>query len=411
MGGHFVLRKNPNFRLSAEIARVLYSVFEHEKLTGRVEIDQLDVLKPYMESSILSVIMKGTQGGLAENGDKKEEIGDMELFAKYKKLQDLEMTVPLDFTKKPTLEINFVRKKSSVNQNMFIDCFSKSTGNLIEIEDLEDFSKKARASLAFLNLKAFDKAANQELEEIKEQEVGFGNNNFQKKLSNALRGLKQVVSDSIKFSPYRFDHNSENISWVGNFVTLGKAEQLVFDNLYIIGDTIEGILTDSDEISYELAGSYSVRTKEFEIVGMSFDKTKSIKIKGELQDFKLKGHMSKKPNTGPSSNVEIKLLGFEGKMTLRLFAAKQVHENLPVVLKLTNSYLYGMALFEKDYVFLNGVRDKNEGYGLEINTNNKKIKNVVLMQVRSASDDSERVSSFERKMVFRNDEMELILFY
>lgn len=411
MGGHFVLRKDPTFRFSSEIARVLHSAFEQEKLTGKVELDELDVLKPYMESSILSVIVKGAQGGLADHCDKKEEIGDMELFAKYKKLHELDMVVPPDFIKKLTTEINPVRKTSSVNHNKFIDTYSKSTGNITEIEDPEDFSKKARASLAFLNLKAFDKAATQELEEIKDSPVAFNKNDFQRKLSNAVRGLKQVISDSIKNSLYRFDHNSENISWVGNFVTLGKKEQLVFDNLYIIGDTIEGIFTDSDEISYELAGSYSVRTKEFEIVGMSFDKTKSIKIKGELQDFKLKGHMSKKPNTGPSSNVEIKLLGFEGKSTLRLLGENVLYENLPMVLKLTNSYLYGIVLFEKDYVFLNGVRDRNEGYCLEINTNNKKIKNVVLMQMRNGSDDQSRTSNFERKLTFINEEIEVILCY
>lgn len=43
-------------------------------------------------------------------------------------------------------------------------------------------------------------------------------------------------------------------------------------------DRIEGLFIDKNEIVYELAGSCSYRTKVFEIIGLSKDKTKTLKI-------------------------------------------------------------------------------------------------------------------------------------
>ncbi len=63
----------------------------------------------------------------------------------------------------------------------------------------------------------------------------------------------------------------------------------MIDNLFIIYDRLEGIFVDNEENIYELAGSLSYRTKEFEIIGLSMDKTKSIKVRGTFSDLKFKG--------------------------------------------------------------------------------------------------------------------------
>lgn len=52
-------------------------------------------------------------------------------------------------------------------------------------------------------------------------------------------------------------------------------------------DRIEGIFINKNEEIYELAGSCSYWTKEFEIIGMTKDKKKSLKIRGHLNGFKL----------------------------------------------------------------------------------------------------------------------------
>lgn len=39
--------------------------------------------------------------------------------------------------------------------------------------------------------------------------------------------------------------------------------------MYIINDQIEGVFIDENEELYELVGSCSYRTKEFEIIGLS----------------------------------------------------------------------------------------------------------------------------------------------
>lgn len=410
MGGHFVLRKDTSFKFTNELAKVLHAVSEAEKNSGKVNLKDIEILKPYMEASILSVISQNAQGGVPEFTDHKEEIEDIELFEKYKRQQNPD-NVASEIRKKTTLSNNG-KRISILRQSLIqMDIDDDDSLNDSFLPDEEaDVVHKARASLAFLNLKATEKMANIELQELNASKNQFVRNDFQTRLGFALRGLKQVVTESIKQCRYKFDNDSEHISWVGNFVALGKEQQIIFNNFYIIGDAIEGIFTDIDDVNYELAGSYSSRSKEFEIVGLSFDKSRSVKLKGEFNNFKLKGKMTKKPFAGPPLDFEIKLLGNEGKATVRFFSENSIHENQTVVIKVTDSYLYGIILLEKDYVFLNGVSDKL-GYGIEISSSNKKIKNNILVEVKTVTDDKQKLSAYERKMVFRNDEMEIILHY
>jgi hypothetical protein len=402
MGGHFVLRKDTSFRFSTEVARVLHEIIEREKSGERVEFNDLEVLKPYTEASILSVIVKRDQEGIPDFIDENQDEGDRDLFERYKKLQENDASALAGPQRKSTVTNPGFRRESEVNSKVL---------KIEAIEEDLELTRKARASLAFMNLQAVDKLATQELQEIDAKQNGLTSNNFQKNLSNALRGLKQTVSDSIRRAHYKFDQNSENVNWVGTFVTLGKEEQIIFDNLYIIGDMIEGIFTDADGVSYELAGSYSLKSKEFEIVGMSFDKTKSVKIRGELANFKLRGVMSRQPASGPSSNVEIKLIGYESKALIKFYSNGVSFENLDATFKLTSAYLYGMIAFEKDIIFLNGVNEKEIGYGLEINTSNKQFKNNVLIQAKSEYNAKDKSSAYDRKLVFWNDDVEIVLFY
>lgn len=58
-----------------------------------------------------------------------------------------------------------------------------------------------------------------------------------------------------------------------------------------------------------MAGSCSYRTKVFEIIGLSKEKTKTLKIHGNLDGFYLKGNLSFKPIQGADSAVELKMNG------------------------------------------------------------------------------------------------------
>jgi hypothetical protein len=405
LGGHFVLRRDNSFRMNSEIATIMNEYLDIERKESKVMLDDIEELDFYMESSILSVIVKGVQGGIPEFLDKTEEIAHMELFEKFKKLQDVDNSVVPETKKKP-VKASSKQKKTDKNKSFKKLEVSKKT------EEISEIPKKVRASLALINLHAVDKIATHDLKELNLKHNSILKNDFKDNLTLALRDLKQVVENSIGRSVFKFDHNkNENISWVGNFITLGREEQVVFDNLYIIGDIIEGIFTDVNEVSYEMAGSYSSKTKEFEIVGMSFDKNKSIKFKGELTNFKLRGVMTKKPANGPSSNVEIKLLGHESKAVVHLLSSGVIYENLESTFKLTKSYLYGMILFQKDYIFLNGFKDKDSGFGLEINSTNKLFKNNLLIQVNEKACEKEELSLYEKKLIFQNEDMEIILFY
>ena len=409
MGGHFVLRRDTSFKFTNELAKVLHAVAEAEKSAGKVNLKDLEILKPYMESSILSVISQDAQGGIPQFTDQKNDLEDIELFEKYKRNQNPD-NVAAEIRKKTTISSN--GKRISVLRQSLIqmDEGDDSLDDSILPDEEADVVHKARASLAFLNLKATEKMANIEIQELNASKNQFVKNDFQTRLGFALGGQKQVVTDSIKQCRYKFNDNSEHISWVGNFVALGKEQQIIFNNFYIIGDAIEGIFTDADDFTYELAGSYSSRSKEFEIVGLSFDKSRSVKLKGEFANFKLKGKMTKKPFAGPALDFEIKLLGYEGKAVLRFFGDNSVNENMSAVLKITDSYIYGIILLDKDYIFLNGVSDKL-GYGIEISSSNKKIKNNILVEVKTVADEKQKMSAYERRIVFRNDEMELILYY
>lgn len=64
--------------------------------------------------------------------------------------------------------------------------------------------------------------------------------------------------------------------------TFGKEQNLVINNLYVNGDTIEGVYCDSMGNIYELFGTYLPRTRDFEIVGISTTKTQSLRLKGLL---------------------------------------------------------------------------------------------------------------------------------
>lgn len=79
--------------------------------------------------------------------------------------------------------------------------------------------------------------------------------------------------------------------------------------MYIINDQIEGVFIDENEELYELVGSCSYRTKEFEIIGLSQSKTKSIKIRGLIDGLKLKGNFSIKPSKSPDSQIEFQMGG------------------------------------------------------------------------------------------------------
>ena len=66
MSGHFVLKKDSTFRFSSNITTYHKAFVEKEIKFQKFNLRELVTLHPYIESSILAVVVKGEQGGIRD---------------------------------------------------------------------------------------------------------------------------------------------------------------------------------------------------------------------------------------------------------------------------------------------------------------------------------------------------------
>lgn len=380
--GTFALRKNNGFKLVQEVVKVLEKNQSHTLPTDPLTAPYL---KTYTEKSIASVLIKGAQGGvIIETDSVKSQQEDANLFNKYKKNKEDHVLLPVKIEAEPPIaskESPFVPEEPG------------------KFERLGEDAKMIRMSLAQHNKKLI--AENKKKENNRLNQSGFGH-----VLNNALKDLRTIDDQDFNPTEQLRLARGESISWIGTLDTLGKQEKIIIESMLIIGDRIDGVYTDEAGDVFELAGLFSARTRECEIIGLSTSKTKSIKIKGKLTDFEISGKIFRRPSNEAYSLINIKMFGIEGKLKMKLKSDPE-SDYFACLLRLTDMYLYAMAVIGKEYLILTGFLGSN-GAVVEVSSTSKKIKTGILYETeaqKNRNDDSEKV------LKLKNSEMEIDVVY
>lgn len=375
MNGHFILRKDTTLRFNQELSKVLKEINSKNKLMDFSNHRDSETVKNYMNQSILSVIIKKCQGGPPISLKNKDDKTDFDLFEKFKKMKEDDIY----FGEKSLKSTSFVEKKYDIKPEtapkLSID---------IKLADAQISTSPLIAKNSY-NLTLFKPSIKDELINNKDENDSKEKNweELKNHFETSANELRHAFNESFQKTDKTTDQNDERIYWIGHIETFGKKEVLVFDNMYILSEIIEGVLTDSDQTIYELAGSYSCRTKQFELIGMSSDKKKTIKIKGSLSKFTLKGELMRRMQSENVSSIEIVFFGIETLLKISFKNENTVFENVEGRFKWTEHFLYGMIHFENDTFFVNGVWHQNVGYVIETSSYNKQINNNVLTQVKN----------------------------
>ena len=403
ISGHFILRKNHGFKFSREVAALMeIAIREQDKLQDKLDITKLSELELLLNSGIVPVLVSGRQGGIPEFGQPKKEEEDLSLFEKYKKKNEEDNYHKSTAVKKRTSmqRAKVDSKASQDNRNQLLSNATK--------DDNANYAKKDTAAEG----KVDENQKLHESEEIIQKMMSQDDDPFKRKLSKALKQLKQAESEKYSRWQTRFDPSSEDITWVGHRNILGKEEPFMIDNLYISGDRIEGYYIDEKGVNYELAGSYSTRTKDFEIIGMTQDKTKSIKFKGEFKDFHLKGTFMNRSYNGPKESFEVKMFGYEAKCDVSINKDNQIGD-LPCILKISDKYLYAIVSFEKTYIFLNGYKNRFNVFHIDVDSMSKRLKSCSMAQVADQEEVNNTKASdlLEKRLVFGSELVNIIIRY
>ena len=394
LSGNFVLRKDESFNLTEKLKRAFLQIHQIKKEEGEINLSKIEELQSYYSDSILSVIIKNKQGGVPDFIEKKESTENAkEMFERFKKQKTEVMDQEPN---KQSINPALFKKETKLSDN---DAMSpEEIDDPVEVIDNQNQIKQVnRMSLALLNMKVLETTIKlQEYQSSMAQEtIAKVDTGFRKTLYDAIKGLKGQFGKIVE-SKARFEETTnETISWVGRLTNLGREDTFVFDHLYFISDVIEGILKDSDEVTYEVAGSYLARTGEFEMVGMSIDKRRSIKFKGNFENFMLKANVTRKPNMNTVSQIQIKLFGHSGVAIIKNLADEDLpQDKLSCYVKLTKNFIYGFILFEKEHLVISGVRHPQIGFGIEISCHNKKFKGISLMENKMEENQSEKTLRF-----------------
>lgn len=207
---------------------------------------------------------------------------------------------------------------------------------------------------------------------------------FIDKLGNVISNLKEVEqTPRMRQTDLYSLLTSDCFLWKGELDTLGKQEPFIVQNLFVLKERFEGVYRDDSGINYELAGSFSPRTHQFEIIGISMDKDRSFKFRGELKpDFTLQGEIAHRPSIKPLSSLHLKLLGVTAKANLiNKINHSNSHKNLPCVYKKTSTLIYIMIRIDNTFVFGSGVKDDETNiFSLELSFKEKKYRTELFVQ-------------------------------
>jgi hypothetical protein len=422
--------------------------------------------KEFLEGSILAVLVRGSQGGVPISDlEEKEKILDERLFEEYRKMNSLNsdeerIIIPndnnIDESIRPSTEEEYSEESRrdsdgyiTINRsNRISDLKSILTEDALNslrktikrksmLSDANDLSKPemrklrgSRASFRVMNediRNRLDRLTNRtervstinsELAETRNRLKSIDisakksmianeqNKAFLAKLSNIIGNLRKVTRD-------QEDEEIQNLlveecfSWKGDLVTLGKTEDFVMSNLFILKDRIEGVYNDADRLSYELAGSFSLRTNEFEIIGMSKCKSRSIKFKGSMNSkFELEGTLTSRPMNQAPSNLRLKMVGLSAKAELFEVEESQLKKGIPVLIKHTAHLIYGILKLDNSYMFLSGIKGTKGLFSIEIMAKHRSFRGMVLKQeiVQTAIDEGQILK-------FKNNKIHLTIKY
>ena len=404
LNGYFLLRKDESFDFNTAVSATMHNVLECKKDGVKYEIKKDKYLKTVLDSSILAVVVKGKQGGIPDLTKKIEnDEDDKNLFAKYKKHnqeddQSNSVNKKIKDSKKRKISVN------SIDSSQELDQISDSKVQQVLAKNL--VSRLNRKSFQELNSNIIKKQKFEEGEESqklrpKSKTFFIPTNDLTEKLSTALKRLKTITKKKDK----QQKNNAiitENFNWQGLINTLGKEESIVINNLVINGDFVEGTY-NSDNIIYELAGSCSLRTKEIEIIGLSTDKKKTVKIKGFLKGFKIIGNFLKRPSKVPDSTISLELKGYKCKSNFKI--KKTLIQNAESMIKVTEHFIYGIVIFDKEYLFILGNRRDKDIFFIDIVCSVKGIRKHSLFQdLKNNVSGTSATSRIQENLFFKDDD-------
>jgi hypothetical protein len=475
MKGGFVLRRLADRKLTDLIVPALDNLFPSKEMQRHVPISKIKrhgeiyskaglwavpSFKEFLESSILAVLVRGSQGGVPISDlEEKEKILDERLFEEYRKMnsmnsdggrEEIQKNIESNMSDSIDTEDDHESQSGSesndyitVNRNSKIfelksilteealSNLRKTIKRKSMLSDANDMSRpeirKLRSSRASFSLMNEDirnrldrltnrtarvSSINSELEEtrnrLKSIDISAKKQNASNEQNKAfLAKLSNIIGNLRKVSKEQEDDEIQNLlveecfSWKGELVTLGKTEDFVMSNLFILKDRIEGVYNDADRLSYELAGSFSLRTNEFEIIGMSKCKSRSIKFKGSLNSkFELEGTLTSRPMNQAPSNLRLKMVGLSAKAELFEVEEGQLKREIPVLIKHTAHLIYGILKVDNSYMFLSGIKGTKGLFTIEIMAKHRSFRGMVLNQeVVETSLDEGQILKFKNNKI------------
>lgn len=415
--------------------------------------------KEFLENSILAVIVRGSQGGIpVSETEEKDRVLDERLFEEYRKINNLGLSEDEDqkLARRTLLEAEIERELEHSDSGGSHDYETVNAPSLLGegsripskrqsvLSGAKDMSfsemrrlRHSRASFSLMNEDIRNRldrltvpgrepshrnarltSINSELEEtrnrlksvgLSEKKSAFldsGNTAFLHKLSSIIGNLRKV-SQKEEDKGIQALLAEDCFSWKGELVTLGKTEDFVVSNLFILKDRIEGVYSDADLLSYELAGSFSLRTNDFEIIGMSSCKSRSIKFKGSLNSrFELEGTLTSRPLNQMASNLRLKMVGSSARAELFEVEEARFRKEVPVLIKKTPHLIYGILKMDASYMFLSGAKGKDGLFSVEVMARKRSFRNIVLRQ------ELVEVSETEAEILkFKNSRIHLTIKY
>lgn len=388
--GQFILRKDKNFKFVKAASSLVAQMEQVSQTKAEFAPEDLSLLREDLENSILSVVIKNKQGGIPKP-EKAKSDDSKDLFQKYKNQNKRGSKLfTLDEEKLQQIQNKLMQdQKTSSSSREQNSSKQQSRQESLHKDELDSLLDGINEENFKMNNEQLIQEQTPELPPTKSvvtQSDLTSNTNyesrFDQKLNEALKTLRQVNRED---SPYDFKNykvEEESVNWVGVKTTLGKEQRFIVKNMYIIMDQFEGIYVNEEEEIFELVGSASFRTKEFEIVGLSQSKEKSIKMKGTFEGFKLKGKFSQYPSNGVNSLIELKMTGQVGKMRMETAEKKALVENLDAIVNISDKFLFGIAHDDERYFFLLGFRHPQQPFFLEVYSTLKDLKKMKLIQVQ-----------------------------
>ena len=331
--------------------------------------------------------------------------------------------------------LNRFKHSKTINENLIKNTRLSQFKSITEFTDMhKNIIKRSRQSFGVLNQNTISKLAeliknfrpekkNKRSTDLNSQkgnsrQIEFNSKNEQEEKSEFMGKLEKIITNlrEVKTKQKKLEQSQLYVLfgdkcfiWKGEMETLGKEEEYVVENMFIIRDRIEGVFCDSNNVNFEMAGSFSHRMNEFEIIGMSLKKDKSFKFRGSIKsNFQMVGRVTFRPSSRAPSNLSLSFIGTKGLVNFKNFAGEENNfQNLPVVYKKTANLIYMMINNNGKFIFGNGIKDESSGlFSLELSWKKKKFHSDLFVQMEQ---DIPQIESQKMEFMSENGELEIII--